>query len=98
MDIFIKTKKQKPVYHELKISQFWYEQKKIGVKPWEIRLYDRKFEVGDVLILKEIDENNEYTGRSIYQTVESVYELKEYIRDGFVILSGKISVEGYDVQ
>ena len=37
-----------------------------GVKTFEIRRNDREFQVGDVLILKEWDnETKEYTGRSL---------------------------------
>lgn len=70
--------------HELKtLPQYFVEQVK-GAKQFEVRLNDRNFEVGDVLILKEYD--NGYTGTEI--CVRVTYVLKDFIglKDGWVVL------------
>ena len=70
--------------HELKIWPEYFEAKIKGVKPWEYRLNDRNFQVGDRLDLKEYDPiKNEYTGRSIIVNVEYIYQ----VDDSMVIMS-----------
>lgn len=39
--------------HELKIKPQYYEDIKIGLKPFEIRKNDRDFKLGDILILND---------------------------------------------
>ena len=36
--------------HELKINPQYYEDVKIGLKPFEIRKNDREFKLGDILV------------------------------------------------
>lgn len=60
--------------HELKIESQYFKEVINGKKTFEIRKNDRNFKVGDLVKLKEIDENKEYTGN------ESVFEIT-YITD-----------------
>ena len=58
------------------------------IKPWEFRKNDRNYEVGDILLLEEWDnEKKKFTTREIKARV--VYMLKEGfgLPEGFVILS-----------
>ena len=48
--------------HELKIYPQYFEDVISGKKKFEIRKNDRKYRVGDILILKEWD-NIKYSGR-----------------------------------
>lgn len=55
----------------LKTWPMYFDKVLDGSKTFEIRKNDRDFQVGDVLILKEYDEEN-YTGRQIYLEVTYV--------------------------
>ena len=50
--------------HELKTYPHYFEETIKGNKPFEIRLNDRGFQTGDIVILKEWD-NIKYSGREI---------------------------------
>lgn len=49
--------------HELKLRREFFDYVRFGVKKFEIRKDDRGFNVGDTLVLKEIDEAGGETGR-----------------------------------
>lgn len=56
--------------HELKTWSVFYEKIIDGSKPFEVRNNDRKFQVGDILFLREYDPDaEEYTGRSCQKKV-----------------------------
>lgn len=56
--------------HHLKCLEVFYADVITGDKNFEIRYNDRDYKVGDVLVLDEILENREYTGRkSAYQVI-----------------------------
>ena len=50
--------------HEIKIEKQYFEAVIARDKTFEIRYNDRDYNVGDKIVLEEIDENKEYTGRS----------------------------------
>lgn len=77
--------------HELKIAPKWFNEKLKGLKQWEIRLNDRDFKTGDSLILLEY-ENGDYTGKSMIQLVDTIYDLP-YLKEGYVIMTGRIILE-----
>lgn len=58
--------------HFLKILPRWYQDIESGKKNFEIRRYDRPFEVGDILVLQEY-ERGRYTGRAIQKEIEYIY-------------------------
>ena len=60
--------------HHLKCSEEYYILVADGIKNFEVRLADRDYHIGDVLILCEVDDHGEYTGRSITRTI--TYPLK----------------------
>ncbi len=52
--------------HELKTNIEYFEASLQGRKPFEIRYNDRGFVVGDTVVLREFnDEDETYTGRRI---------------------------------
>lgn len=50
--------------HELKTYPHYFQETLDGNRTFEVRLNDRKFQVGDIVILKEWD-NIKYSGREI---------------------------------
>jgi hypothetical protein len=76
--------------HNLKIYERYYKEIVNGNKNFELRR-DRGFSVGDVLILREVedDSTNSYTHRSITKTIKYISRnVTQYgLMDGFVILS-----------
>lgn len=76
--------------HHLKIKQVFFLAKLQGVKPFEIRKNDRDFQIGDKLVLHELDGYGKETGRTITQVISYVFEESEYLQQGYVIISGEI--------
>lgn len=74
--------------HELKISPKYFEDVKANKKHFELRKDDRDFKVGDLITLREYD-NEQYTGREI-KNIPIRYILRnvpEYgLKDGYCIL------------
>jgi hypothetical protein len=56
--------------HQLKTWPDYFEAVFLEKKPFEVRLDDRNFQVGDVLILREYDPaTGEYSGRQLARNV-----------------------------
>jgi hypothetical protein len=56
--------------HILKISPLYYKAVDTGVKTFEIRVNDRDFKIGDILILNEYDDDtSDYSGRFMIFTI-----------------------------
>jgi len=71
--------------HELKTWEEFFEQIWSGDKRFELRRNDRGFEVGDTLILREWDRQNErYTGRSIEALVTYILEGDNFANFGLM--------------
>ena len=71
--------------HNLKIETRYWNRVKEGVKPWEIRLNDRDYQTGDIIVLREWNE-----AEKKYTEEYSQYEIK-YLLHG----SGYGLEEGY---
>lgn len=74
--------------HKLKINVKYFEAVKYGIKKFIVRKYDRKFRIGDILILQEWD-GNSYTGREVTRIVSYIIDLEDYGLDESV----KIGIE-----
>lgn len=75
--------------HELKTINPHFENLRCGVKKFEVRLNDRNFKVGDILTLREW-ENNKYTERFIRFKVILVLtheDFPEGIKEGYCVIS-----------
>ena len=72
--------------HELKILSEYFEAVASGEKKFEVRYDDRDYQVGDELILCEIDNDGNYTGQCIRVNVTYVYR-GEYCKRGYCIMS-----------
>lgn len=74
--------------HELKTLPEFFQAVKEGIKPFEVRKNDRKFEVGDSLYLREWT-GEEYTGRKLIRIITYILENPLYVKEGYVILAIK---------
>jgi len=73
-----------PPKHELKILPEFFAAVVADRKRFEIRKNDRHFQVGDVLLLKEWDQDRGYTGRSVRRVV--TYKTTAFQADDYVVL------------
>lgn len=75
--------------HELKTWPFYYQDIANGNKKFEIRLNDRDFKIGDMLILKEYDpDTKKYTNNFCTKTITYIlYGGSMGLKTGYVILS-----------
>lgn len=78
--------------HKLKISPEYFDAVDNGVKPFEVRLNDRNYKVGDTLVLREGEPDDKgvwrYSGRKSKQIVTYVLG-GEFCREGYVVLGLK---------
>ncbi|RSK50998.1 ASCH/PUA domain-containing protein [Hymenobacter rigui] len=59
-----------PRAHELKIWPTCFSAVAAGSKPFDVRLNDRDFQLGDALLLREYEpESEQYTGRTLERWV-----------------------------
>ena len=73
--------------HELKIDSKYFELVQDGIKNWEIRKNDRKFKVGDIVRLKEY-ENDTFTNRELIRRIIGIFN--EFgLEKGYVVLTLK---------
>lgn len=79
--------------HKIKILPQYYEQKLKGIKPWELRVNDRDYKVGDLLIEKEWTDEGGYTGRILIEQVIHVFHNLPYLPDDIVIMTTDSSIK-----
>ena len=76
--------------HELKTHPVYYQAVIDGIKGFELRWDDRRFEVEDVLRLREYDPaTGKYTGRYCYVWVDYILRCHPGIDLGWCIMSVK---------
>ncbi|OCG62448.1 hypothetical protein A9G48_08530 [Gilliamella sp. wkB18] len=73
--------------HELKIKSEYFMDVAQCQKKAEIRFNDRNYKVGDILVLNEIDQSGNRTGRKCSVIISHILDDAEYLRDGYVMLS-----------
>lgn len=72
--------------HTLKTCKEYFQQSLDGIKPFEIRLDDRGYKAGDVVVLAEYDnETRKYTDRYISGTIGAVTDFAQ--KPGYVVFS-----------
>ena len=75
------------VEHKLKIKSEHFSAVINKTKTAEIRYNDRNYQVGDILILNEIDEHDIFTGNNCAVIVTHVLDDNQYLQTGYVMLS-----------
>ena len=72
--------------HELKIEPKWFDDVRNHKKNFEVRKYDRNYNVGDLVHLREF-KDGEYTGRQVCRRIEYILEGGSYgLEEGYCIL------------
>lgn len=81
-------KNKKYEIHELKILPKYFNEVSHNIKRFEIRRNDRKFKVGDILILKEYNEEDKsFTGREVKRVIKYILQGPCYgLEEGYCIL------------
>lgn len=70
--------------HELKTIQPFFDDVARGIKTFEIRLNDRGFQAGDILLLREWDEDADKFGqRIVVRTVAYVLQDERFLQPGY---------------
>lgn len=75
--------------HKVKISSEFFPAAKSGLKPFELRINDRDYQVGDMLEQEEY-KDGERTGEKIYQDILYVLEDYKGLEPGYCILGTKL--------
>jgi hypothetical protein len=71
----------------LKTIQPYFDDIIDGTKKFEVRYNDRKFKVGDILILGEWSESKgQMTGRALVTEVDYVLDDVRFCKSGYVVL------------
>ncbi len=71
--------------HDLKLVQPFFDDVRAGRKTFEVRRNDRRFELGDVLVLREyVAAERKYTGRTVSRRVVYVADLTRVGAEGLV--------------
>ena len=60
-----------------KIYSESFENISSGKKKFELRLADEKYNIGDILVLKEIDSDRKFTGREIKKKISYIARTKD---------------------
>ena len=71
--------------HELKILPYYFNLVESGMKTFEIRLNDRNYQVGDILILHEYY-GGKYTDKKIVAKVDAVINFCVGVKKGYIVL------------
>ncbi len=70
--------------HRLKTADKFYEAVRTGKKKFEIRKNDRDFQVGDLVVLEEIDKQGRFTRRSLSRRI--CYMTSFHQQAGYVVM------------
>lgn len=74
--------------HDLKTWPEHFRDVRAGIKTAELRLNDRNYQPGDVLVLREYDpQTGEYTGEIETRAVTHVLADERWLQPGMVMLS-----------
>lgn len=78
--------------HSVKILPTYFEAIISGEKTFEVRFNDRDYAVGDILRLREF-ENDKYTGREALREICYMLDDSSYCLEGYVVLGIRAKVD-----
>jgi hypothetical protein len=78
-----------------KVNREHFEKILTGEKKFELRLADEEYILGEILVLKEVDEEKKFTGREIKKKITSILKTRDcnfwpsekIDKYGFIIMS-----------
>lgn len=75
-----------PTVHEVKTLPEYFRLAKEGLKPFELRLDDRGYKQGDILVQREWSPESGFTGESIRQRITYVLSDEQFCKEDYVAL------------
>lgn len=88
--------------HELKTWPEWFESATVGGRNFEIRRYDRDFQIGDILVLKEYQPGRTgfpggFTNREVHKRITTLMKGREAgISEGYIAMGLEEVNDGED--
>lgn len=71
--------------HQLKIYPEHFEPVVAGLKTAELRINDRDFKEGDIILLREFVWGSTYTGRWVEVRIAHVADVREWCKDAVLL-------------
>lgn len=81
-------KDRKTKLHVIKLDVKYYESVSNRIKTFEVRLNDRDYRVGDMLLMYEWT-GTEYTGRTLTRRIKYILTLDEFGMKDWVVMAIK---------
>lgn len=78
--------------HELKIKPEYFRDVVRGIKTFEVRQNDRNFGVGDIITLREF-ENDKFLGNFVNVEIVYILDDEEYCKHDYVVLGFKLRLD-----
>ncbi len=76
-------------HHYLKTWPEFFRAVESGIKPFEIRINDRGYQVGDILHLQEFIPPDTFTGREVVKEVTYILDDPQFCKLGYVVMGIK---------
>ena len=78
--------------HELKIKPEYFRDVVRGIKTFEVRQNDRNFGVGDIITLREF-ENDKFIGNFVNVEIVYILDDEEYCKHDYVVLGFRLRLD-----
>jgi uncharacterized protein YkuJ len=88
-EVVVMLEKRDPKTHQLKIIEPYFSAVKDGSKTFEVRKFDRDFQVGDVLCLTHYNPDTDTFGEALFKEITYMLDEHECVKEGYVILGMK---------
>lgn len=78
--------------HNLKIKPEYFRDVVRGIKTFEVRQNDRNFGVGDIITLREF-ENDKFIGNFVNVEIVYILDDEEYCKPSYAVLGFKLRLD-----